>query len=144
MMRREVGCGVPQPGCAKLSDKHVRATIALSGPLAGTVSVLLPEAAGVEVIAAFAGRTLAFGSAEFRDAAGEMANIVAGAAITHIGVRNVKLGCPKTAFITSPDAGASQAQTPNNECFVLSCVTQGGTLLVEVSLVGAKASAKAA
>lgn len=144
MMRREVGCGVPQPGCAKLSDKHVRATISLSGPLAGTVSVLFPEAAGTNVIAAFAGRALPFGSAEFRDAAGEVANIVAGAAVTHVGIRNVKLGCPKTVLVTAPDAAAPQGAAPNAECFVLSCSTEGGPFLVEVSLVGAKASAKAA
>ena len=76
MLKQTVQAGVAQPGPSDLAEKHVRATIRLSGDVMGSVSLLMPEAPSVEAVTGFVGKKVAFGSADFRDAVGELLKVL--------------------------------------------------------------------
>ena len=63
-----------------------RGEIGFSGGLVGTVVVGFPRETAVRLVAAFAGCDVAPDTADFFDALGELANMIAGAAKTDLGI----------------------------------------------------------
>lgn len=146
MLKQSVEAGAATPGLSELKDKHIRATIRLSGDVVGSVALLMPEPASVEAVAAFVGRKMPFGSADFRDAVGELANMIVGGAASRIGSLKVRIGCPTVVLGPQPSAPPDTAAGGGGATTVLTVPfsIKGGTFVVELLMTEIGTAAKAA
>ncbi|MDZ4753599.1 MAG: chemotaxis protein CheX [Phycisphaerae bacterium] len=145
MLKQTVEAQLAQPGASALTERHVRATIRLSGDVMGSVTLIMPEGPSIEAVLKFVGKRMPFGSADFRDAVGELANMIAGGAVSRISGVKIRIGCPSIVMgpvATAPavdgaaDDGATVLQLP--------FATGGGTFLVELLMTEIGSAAKAA
>ncbi len=140
MLKLPVTAGTPKDGAHTEGEKHVRATVKLTGQVLGAVTLIFPEKTAEAAIKAFIGRVPTFGGADYRDAVGELANMVAGGAAVRIPGRRVAISCPSVAVSPTP---AAKAQ-PNAVCMTIPFTIAAGTFAVEVVLSNAEGAAKAA
>lgn len=136
----EIGKPTLKPNPATLYE--VSGIIGFSGAFKGSMVLSFQKRTALAVVTAFAGSPIQEDSADFADAIGELANMVAGAAKSAFG--------PGTA-ISVPSvvmgAGHSVAALHDVPCVVIPCKTASGDFAVEVNikapgaLPGAKGSA---
>ena len=107
----------------------VSSIIGFSGDVIGSVVVSFERSAAEKLVEAFAGGPIEFGTADFADAVGELANMIAGGAKKHLG---------NAATITTPNvvigAGHSIARLSGVPCIVIPCRTDVGAFAVEISI----------
>lgn len=127
----------------EIKDNHIRAMIKLSGDVAGSVTLVMCEEAANEAIKAFVGMKMPFGSADMKDAAGELANMITGGAISRLSGLKIKIGCPEVSVGpvpgTSPFTGA-----PGATLLFLPFGMKTGQFVVELVMTEVGAAAKAA
>ena len=103
--------------------------ISFSGSIVGTVVVSFHRDAAIKVVAAFAGCDVAPDTADFADAIGELANMIAGAAKKDLG---------SAASISVPSVvmgrGHIIGRPGDIPCVVVPCKTAFGDFAVEVSI----------
>jgi chemotaxis protein CheX len=107
----------------------VSSIIGFSGDVIGSVVVSFQLSAAKKLVAAFAQMEIDEKSADFADALGELANMIAGAAKKDLGV---------LASISTPSvimgAGHTIARLKDVPCLVIPCRTEVGDFAVEVSI----------
>lgn len=107
----------------------VSAIIGFSGEVTGSVAISFREKAAVGVIEAFCGEALEMHSEDFADAAGELANMVAGNAKKNFGLE-ASISIP--SVIIGP--GHSVARLSDVPCIILPCRTDIGDFAVEINI----------
>lgn len=107
----------------------VSSIIGFSGHIVGSVVVSFQREAAESLATAFAGTPLKLTDADFPDAIGELANMIAGGAKTQLGA---------LASITVPNvvigSGHVIARLSDVPCIVIPCTTQVGNFAVEVNI----------
>jgi chemotaxis protein CheX len=114
----------------------VSGIIGFSGEVTGCVVVSFQKEAAVKLVNALAGMEIEYGSADFTDAIGELANMIAGSA-------KKDLGAPASISIPSVILGAGHtvARLSDVPCIVIPCKTPVGDFAVEVSIKQVKPNA---
>lgn len=107
----------------------VSSIIGFSGEIVGSVVVSFQLAAAKRLVAAFAQCEIEETSADFADALGELANMIAGGAKKDLGV---------TASISTPSVvmgpGHTVARLRDVPCLIVPCKTEVGDFAVEISI----------
>ena len=107
----------------------VSAIIGFHGDVVGNVVISLQMGAAKKLVASFAGMEMEPGSADFVDAVGELANMIAGGAKKHLG---------NAASISVPSVivgkGHQIARLSDVPCLVIPCTTAVGNFAVEVNI----------
>ncbi len=107
----------------------VSSIVGFSGEVVGSVVVSFQTSASVKLVEAFAGTAFDPTTADFADAVGELANMIAGAAKKDLGA---------TAAITVPNViigpGHTVARPSDVPCIVIPCKTPVGDFAVEVCI----------
>jgi chemotaxis protein CheX len=115
--------GVPAP------QHDVSSIIGFSGEVVGTCVVSFELEAARKLVASFAQMELPDDSADFADALGELANMIAGGAKKDLGA---------VASISTPSVimgkGHSIARLKDVPCLIIPCTTEVGDFAVEVSM----------
>lgn len=107
----------------------VSAIIGFSGDLVGSVVVSFQKEAAAKLVEAFAGVPLELNTADFADAVGELANMIAGSAKKDLGV-NASITVP--SVVVGPQH--SIARLKDVPCLVVPCKTPMGDFAVEISI----------
>ncbi len=110
----------------------VTGIIGFSGDVIGSVAVTFQKAAAIRLVAAFAGVEIdpgTDGDADFCDAVGELANMIAGAAKKDLGAA-AQITCPNVII----GSGHRIARLSGIPCVVIPCRTPVGDFAVEVSV----------
>ncbi len=107
----------------------VSGIIGFSGNITGSVVVSFQKQAAEKLASSFAGTELTLESADFADAIGELANMIAG---------NAKKDLGTLASITVPNVvigtGHTIARITDVPCVVIPCTTPVGDFAVEVNI----------
>jgi len=150
MLGHSVTAGEPVVTIAPRPERDVRATVGLSGTPPGTFTLVMSEPVAVKTVSAFARRSISLGSGDFRDAMGEIANIIAGHAAPRVPGRRFAVCCPSVSMTDSANPPASAKASPKAAdaiVFSVPFTAASGPFLIEVELMGiegAGASAQAA
>lgn len=107
----------------------VSGIIGFSGGVTGSVVIGLSTEVAVRLVAAFAGVEHSPDSADFADAIGELANMIAGSAKKNIGVP-ANISVP-TVIVGPKHQTARLSGVP---CVVIPCITERGTFEVEINI----------
>ena len=112
------------------SDLHeIRGVISFSGTISGSVTVTFTHQAAAELVEAFAGKRLEITHPHFRDAIGELSNMIAGSAKPHL---------PGKSDISIPDVliGKCRLVEGVSDCpyVVIPCSSERGEFAVEVRI----------
>jgi chemotaxis protein CheX len=127
----KVGTTVERPHLKTAPEPNydVSGIIGFSGDVIGSVVVSFQASCAMKLVEAFAGSAMEMGSADFCDAIGELANMVAGSAKKDLGA---------TASITVPNviigAGHMIARLSDVPCVVIPVTTPVGNFAVEVNI----------
>lgn len=107
----------------------VSGIIGFSGEVTGSVVVSFQKEAAVKLANALAGMEIEFGTPDFSDAIGELANMIAGSA-------KKDLGGPANISIPSVIIGSGHtvARLSDVPCVVIPCTTAVGDFAVEVCI----------
>lgn len=140
MLKQPVEAGGLRAEPAIVRAEDIRAMVRLGGEVSGSVTVVMGEAPAVAAIDAFVGHPTVFGGAEFRDAIGELANMIAGSAASQLPGRRVTISCPSVLI------GPGQPTTlgANATRITIPFTFAAGSFAVEVILADAEGAAKAA
>jgi chemotaxis protein CheX len=129
MVRTDVTVARPHLKASPAPMYDISGIIGFSGDVSGSIVLSFPSTTASQLVTRFAGIPLEVGSADFPDAVGELANMVAGGAKKTFGV---------TANITVPSVvmGANHvvARLSGVPCIVLPCTTNLGAFAVEVNI----------
>ena len=107
----------------------VSGVIGLSGDIAGSVIVGFCKLSSVQIASALAGTRLEFGSADFADAIGEIANMIAGGAKSRLDGMDVKISCPTVVLAPNHDI-----RTPSGAASIcIPCTTPAGRFTIDVA-----------
>jgi chemotaxis protein CheX len=137
MVHMEVTLCRPHVKSNPAPSYDVSGIIGVSGELIGSIVVSFQKEAARLIASSFAGASLDTNSADFPDAIGELANMIAGGWKKAFGV---------VADITVPNviigSGHTIARLSDVPCLVIPCKTSAGEFAVEISIkkVGAAAS----
>lgn len=143
MLKQTVQPRAAQEGTPDIKDKHVRAMIKLAGDVTGSVTLVMCEDAANEAVTAFVGMKMPFGSADMMDAAGELANMITGGAISRLSGLKIKIGCPQVSI--GPVPGSSPfTGGPGATLMFLPFGMKTGQFVVELVMNQVGANAKAA
>ncbi|MEI8197110.1 MAG: chemotaxis protein CheX [Phycisphaerae bacterium] len=121
--------GAPHLKVLPVPSYDVSGIIGFSGGVVGSMVVSFQKEAAVKLATRFAGVEMSPDSADFADAIGELANMIAGnakkdlGAIASISIPNVIIG-----------AGHHIARLADVPCVVIPCQTEVGDFAVEVSI----------
>jgi chemotaxis protein CheX len=107
----------------------VSGIIGFSGDVIGSVVVSFQKNAAAKLVQAFAGVDLPFESADFADAIGELANMIAGGAKKDLGA-NASISTPNVVI----GSGHHIARLSGVPCLVIPCSTPVGDFAVEVCI----------
>lgn len=129
MVGVEVTCDPPRVKAEHSSSHDICGIIGISGELNGSFVIGMEAHSAERLVERFAGAKLARESADFADAVGEIANMIAGAAKRDLGA---------TASISTPSVvlgnRCSIASPKNAPCFVFGCRSLLGNFVVEVCI----------
>ncbi len=143
MLKQAVSTQGAHQSFPEIRENHVRAMIKLSGDVVGSVTLIMCEDAAGEAIQAFVGMKMPFGSPDMKDAAGELANMITGGAISRLTGMKIKISCPEVSVGpvpgTSPFTGA-----PGATLLFLPFGMKNGQFVVELVMTPVGAAAKAA
>ena len=134
MLSTEVKVGKPLLKQADLKSADVSGVIGLSGDLQGCVVLSFPREVACKAASAFAGVELGLEDADFADAIGELANMVAGNAKK--GFPGVKVSISLPSVITGE--GHTVSQSKAFPFLAIPCETPIGPFSVEVALIHEK------
>lgn len=133
MLGQPVSIGEPRFGTlftssdAQRAAPYIRARIRLTGDAAGEITVVMPATTAIAAVRTFVGRPLACGSADFDDAVGELANMIAGGAVSRMSPRAVGITCPEV-MMGAPPASACPA---GSACVSIPFTTAAGPFVIE-------------
>lgn len=103
--------------------------IGFSGQLSGSVVLSFSDGAADKLVEAFAGSKIPRDSADFADAVGELANMVAGCAKPQLGA-SASISVPSVVI----GKGYTVAAISSIPCIVIPCTSPFGDFAVEVSI----------
>lgn len=114
----------------RLTKHDVSGIVGFSGDVVGSVVLCLPKASALELVARLAGTPLAFESADFTDAVGELVNMIAGGAKARFTGRTVAISCPSVVV-----ASEHQVQAPSGTvCVCIPCSSPTGEFAINVAI----------
>lgn len=113
----------------------VRATVAFRGLVTGSATLAMPAPVAAAAVEAFTGRTLAVGSADFRDAAGELVNMIAAGVAAKLAGARASIAMPSVRIGSTADASDGLRRTR------LSFRSPTGPFMLELALDGPIAQA---
>lgn len=107
----------------------VSGIIGFSGEVTGSVVVSFQKEAAIRLVNALAGMDIEFGTPDFADAIGELANMIAGSA-------KKDLGAPANISVPNVIIGGGHviARLRDVPCIVIPCKTPVGDFAVEVNI----------
>lgn len=116
----------------------VSGIIGMSGDVQGSVVLSFPRDCAERVVALFCGQQIAFESADFNDAIGELVNMVSGnaKALFPNGMK-VSISCP-SVVVGANHSVARQSDTP---CIQIPCTTDCGEFVIEIAIKSVAAAA---
>ena len=129
MVRTDVTIGRPYAKTNDACAYDVSGVIAFTGELVGAMSISLSRPAATRLVEAFVGTAPHPESADFADAIGELANMIAGQAKCQLAMR-AAIGLPCVVI----GQGHSIKPTADVPCVVIPCQTTGGAFAVEVGV----------
>ncbi len=130
MMQLPVSVGMPRLKHGFAAPRDVSGVIGMSGDVNGSVVLSFPIETAESVVMLFCGERLERDEAEFADAIGELANMVAGGAKANLGLRSVSIACP--SVVVGP--GHFIAQQKGMPCVVIPCMTDLGGFSIEIAI----------
>lgn len=139
MLDTEVKVGKPLLKQAELVTAEVSGIIGLSGEVQGSVILSFDRPVACAVASTFAGTELTPESADFTDAIGELANMVAGNAKKDFHGYEASISLPSVII----GKGHRVSQSKVSPFLVIPCDTKLGQFNVEVALITAKVPAAA-
>lgn len=136
MCRLPVDIGRPELKTKDEPMTDVSAIIGFSGDAAGTVVLHFSFDTASKIASAFAGTPIDPSHADFADALGELANMVAGGAKCQFEGLDISISLPNVIVGKNHNVSASRS-APR---LAIPCVTQVGTFYMEVGMVLSKPS----
>ncbi|MEO1008054.1 MAG: chemotaxis protein CheX [Planctomycetota bacterium] len=130
MLQLPVEVGEPSIKGGDAAEHGVSAVIGLRGECEGSVSLGFSEESAVRIVSLFVGREPDFGSADFVDALGELANMVVGGAKSRIEGRRTTITLPRVV-LGPTHAASSREDTPAIE---LPCGSDCGGFTIEIAI----------
>lgn len=128
MMKIPVTFASPKLNTAT-SQHDVSGLIGLSGDVVGCVVVGFNKESAVKITSALAGSPMEFGTADFADAVGELANMIAGGAKAKFKGMEISIGCPSVVIAT-----AHSVHKPSSAASLsIPCSTPAGTFTIDVT-----------
>ena len=119
----------PHVKSAPAVSYDVSSVIGFSGDIVGSVVVSFQKEAAMKLVASFAGAELPFESADFADAIGELANMIAGSAKKDLEVK-ASISVPSVII----GSGHIIARLSDVPCIVIPCTTAAGNFAIEVNI----------
>ena len=113
----------------------VSGIIGFSGEVTGSVVVSFQKEAAIRLVAALAGMEIEFGTPDFADAIGELANMIAGSAKKAFGGTSISL---PTVVI---GAGHTIGRMNDVPCILIPCASPDGVFAVEMNVKSVKSPA---
>jgi chemotaxis protein CheX len=129
MARIDVKVGTPSLKKNPVPTYDVSGIIGFSGAFVGSMVLSFQQATASAIVTAFAGMPIAPDSADFTDAVGELANMIAGSAKTSFG-GGTSISVPSIIV----GHGHSIARLQDVPCLIVPCHTSAGDFAVEVSI----------
>lgn len=129
MIKLPVTFEKPELGTRK-EQYDVSGVIGLSGDVVGSVIVGFTRMSAVQIASAFAQTRLEVGTADFADAIGELANMIAGGAKAKFEGQAVSIGCP--SVIIAPSHQISSPSSAASIC--IHCNTAAGRFTIDVAI----------
>jgi len=129
MVKLPVTFEKPELGTRK-EPYDVSGVIGLSGDVVGSVIVGFSKMSAVQIASSFAGSRLEVGTADFADAIGELANMIAGGAKAKFEGQAVSIGCP--SVIIAPSHQISSPSSATSIC--IHCNTAAGRFTIDVAI----------
>ena len=109
----------------------VSGIIGMSGDVTGSVVLSFPRDCAERVVALFCGQQVAFETADFNDAIGELVNMLSGnAKALFPSGRKVSISCP-SVVVGAKHSVARQSDVP---CIQIPCVTDCGDFVIEIAI----------
>lgn len=139
MLAEEVQVGKPVLKTAEMVTAEVSGIIGLSGEVQGSVVLSFEKEAACAIASKFAGTELTLESADFSDAIGELANMVAGNAKKDFTGYEASISLPSVIV----GKGHTVSQSKVFPYLVIPCTTSMGKFNVEVAINAVKAPAMA-
>jgi len=115
---------------SRCGQYDVSGVIGLSGDVVGSVIVGFTKMSAVQIASSFAGCRLEVGTADFADAIGELANMIAGGAKAKFEGQSVSIGCP--SVIIAPGHQVSSPSSAAGIC--IHCNTAAGRFTIDVAI----------
>jgi len=137
MCALKVGIGRPELKTCGDPATDVSGVIGFSGDAAGCVVLHFDFSVACRIASSFAGIEITEDHADFADAIGELANMVAGGAKAQFEGLDISISLPNVIIGHNHNVSASR----NSPRIVIPCATDVGTFFVEVGMVLANAPA---
>lgn len=118
-------------------SSDVSGIIGMSGDVTGSVVLSFSNPTAENIVALFCGQKYPAGTPDFADAIGELVNMVSGGAKALFKDRKVSISCP-SVVLGANHILAKQSDVPT---VIIPCVTDCGTVHIEVSIKDARAAA---
>ena len=131
MCSLKVGIGRPELKTCGDPATDVSGVIGFSGDAAGCVVLHFDFAVACKIASNFAGTEITQDHADFADAIGELANMVAGGAKAQFEGLDISISLPNVIVGHNHNVSASRS-SPR---IVIPCMTDAGTFYVEVGMV---------
>jgi CheY-specific phosphatase CheX len=135
MLHMDVEEGGESDASALEGTESVRAMVAFRGLVTGSATLAMPAPVALAAVEAFTGRSLAIGSADFRDAAGELVNMIAAGVAAKLAGARATIAMPSVRVGPAPEAGDGVRRTR------LSFRSPMGPFALEIALEGPLARA---
>jgi chemotaxis protein CheX len=130
MLNIDVQFGKPQVQNQEGVTHDVSGIIGLSGDVEGAVVVSFPRLSAMKIASAFAGVTLTENDADFPDAIGELANMIAGNAKKDLDGLHVLISVPSVVV----GSGHQVMNTRILPRLIIPCTCPMGSFVVEVGM----------
>lgn len=127
----KVTVGKPQLKSGDKPQSDVSGVIGFSGDAAGSVVIHFSFDTASKIASAFAGIEITPQHADFADALGELANMIAGGARAQFEGLDISISLPNVIVGRDHNVSASKS-TPR---IIIPCATDAGTIQVEVGMI---------
>lgn len=130
MLQLPVTIQSPHVKTAAGTEYDVSGIIGLSGEVTGSVVLSFPKETAIRVVALFAGQEFPVDQPDFADAVGELVNMVSGGAKAGFQGKKVSISCPSVVV----GKGHQVSRQTDAPTIIIPCVTDCGTLAIEVTI----------
>ncbi len=138
MLSVQVDIGSPALRTSEEPQADVSGIISVFGDMSGAVVMCFPKATAEALASLFVGVEVSADSADFADAIGELANMVAGNAKAEFTGAQLTIGCPSVVV----GSGHKVFQQKDQPILEIPCSCECGDFVVEVSLRATRAKTR--